>query len=114
MPRPPRYAVYKSKKDRYRQIQEAWETSHAIMLDPNAPAGVRLEASEKRLDRLIGKAAQRIDAHIEHSIGRQAMQRYATTPEKREALRKLWGELLAASEEKPAIDVTPTSSTEDW
>jgi hypothetical protein len=32
------------------------------MLDENAPAAVRLEASEKRLDRLIGKAAQRIDA----------------------------------------------------
>jgi hypothetical protein len=108
MPRPPRYALYKSKKDRYRQIQEAWETQQRIMLDEDAPAGVRLDASEKRLDRLIGKAAQRIDANVEVSIGRQAIGRYATTKERREALRKLWSEVLAASEEKPAIDVTPT------
>ena len=83
------------------------------MLDPNASAGVRLEASERRLDRLVGKAAQRINANVEVSLGHQAIGRYATTKEKREALRELWGKVLAASEEKPTIDVTPTSSTED-
>lgn len=108
MPRPPRYALYKSKKDRYRQIQEAWATQQRIMLDPKASAGVRLEASEKRLDRLIGKAAQRIEAHIEHSIGRQVIQRYATTKERQEELEKFWEKMLTATQEQPAIDVTPT------
>ena len=87
------------------QIQAAWLVSQTIMNDSDAPAGVRLEAASRRLDRLIGKAADRIEVIEEIPQHQQMMAQVRRTPEGRAAIRELIRHMREAA--RPAIDVTP-------
>jgi hypothetical protein len=109
MPKPPKYALFKSKKERIQHLQEAWRVQREIMLNEDVSPGVRLDASEKRLDRLIGKAAQRIEANVEVTYSRQAVESIRSTPEGRELAMKVSQMIVEKLLlEKPAMDVTNT------
>jgi hypothetical protein len=94
MPKPPRYALFKSKKERIQHLQEAWNVQREIMLNEDVSPGVRLDASEKRINRIV-------------TYSRQAVEAIRSTPEGRELAMKVSQMIVEKLLlEKPAIDVT--------